>query len=97
MVYNLIYFFYILKTVDPMGNYQIKLNTKNCPFFTTLRRPKIQTLLTFHIDKMIINNISVSFVSTQLLKHSRNRSKLYTFEYRAYDKPYLIKRIDSLN
>ena len=38
---------------------------------------------------MIINNISVSFVSTQPLKHSRNSSKLNTFQNRAYDKPEL--------
>ena len=46
----------------------------------------VQNLLTFLIDKMIINNILVSFVSAQPRKHSRNQSKLNAIEYHAYDK-----------
>ena len=57
--------------------------------FTAFRRPKGQILFTFHIDKMIINNISVSFVTTQSPKHCRKGSKLETFEYRTYEKPDL--------
>ena len=50
---------------------------------------RVQILFTFHIDKMIINNISVSFVTTQSPKHCRKGSKLETFEYRTYEKPDL--------
>ena len=35
---------------------------------------------------MIINNISVSFISTQPLKHSMNQTNVDTFEYRVYEK-----------
>ena len=65
------------------------LTQKPVLFLLLLGGQRVQTLLTFRIDKMVINNISVSFVSIQPLKHSRNRSKLDTFEYRAYDKPDL--------
>ena len=51
--------------------------------------PKNTNLAHIHIDKMVINNISVSFVSAKPLKHSKNWSKLNTFEYCAYDKPDL--------
>ena len=70
-----------------MRNYWINCNTKACTLSTTLRRSNSTNLaLTFHIDVMIINNISVSFISTQPLKHSRDRTKLDTFEYWVYEK-----------
>lgn len=55
-------------------------------FLLFLGGQRVQNLLTFLIDKMIINNILVSFVSAQPQKHSRNQSKLNAIEYRAYDK-----------
>ena len=54
------------------------LRQKPVIFLLLLGGWRKQTLSTFHIDQMIINNISVSFVSTQPPKHSRNWSKLDT-------------------
>ena len=79
----------ILKT-GPNGELSDKILTQKLALFLLLLGcHRVQTLLTFHIDNMIINNISVYFVSTQPLKYSRNRCKLDSFEYRAYGKPDL--------
>lgn len=59
-----------------------KILTKKLALYPQLLAgQRVQTLLKFYIYKMVINSISVSFVLTQLLKHSRNRSTLNTFEY----------------
>ena len=54
----------------PNGELSDKILTQKLVLLLLLLGGQIvQILLTFHIDKMIISNISVSFVSTQLLKH----------------------------
>ena len=55
-------------------------------FLLLLGGKRTQFLLTFHIVKMMINDISVSFVTTQLLKQSRKGSKQDRFKYDTYEK-----------
>ena len=52
-------------------------------FLLLLGGRRVQFLPTFHIDKMMINDILASTVTTQSLKQSRNGSKSNRFKYGA--------------
>ena len=85
----MIIIFQYFENCGPNGELLDKILTQKLALFPQLLGgQRVQTLLKFYIYKMSINSISVSFVSTQPLKHSRNRSTLNTFEYRVYDKPH---------
>ena len=89
-VWDVSIIFQFFENCGPNGELSDKIFTQKLVFFLLLLGiQRVQTLFTFHIDKMVINNISVSFVSTQPLKRYRNRFNLDTFEYRAYAKPDL--------
>ena len=45
---------------------------------------RVNTIFWFRTDEMIINDISILFAPSHVLKHSRKNKKLNTFEYRSY-------------
>lgn len=88
-IWDVIIIFQYFGNCGANGELLDKILTQKLALFPQLLGgQRVQTLLKFYIYKMSINSISVSFVSTQPLKHSRNRSTLNTFEYRVYDKPH---------
>ena len=47
---------------------------------------RLSTITLFSINIMVLNDLSVTFIPTEVLKHSRKGKPLDKFEYRAYDK-----------
>ena len=45
---------------------------------------RVNTIVHFHVDKMVMTSESVTFVPNCVLKHSRRSQKLGTFTYRSY-------------
>ena len=45
---------------------------------------RINTIFWFHIDELIINDISATFAPSHVLKHSRDHRRQDIFEYRSY-------------
>lgn len=54
-----------------------------------LNGQRMNTIMSFDINQMILNKISVTFSPVYPLKHSKKGRKLETFTYRAYDKTNL--------
>ena len=42
------------------------------------------TVKLFSVFNMVLNNLSVTFIPTEVLKHSAEGKSLYKFEYRSY-------------
>ena len=45
---------------------------------------RVNTIFWYHIDEMVINDISITFAPSHVLKHSRKNRKQDVFEYRHY-------------
>ena len=45
---------------------------------------RISTVKLFSVSNMLLNNLSVTFTLTEVLKHSRKGKSLDKFEYRSY-------------
>ena len=68
---------------------------------------RMNTIKSFHIDRMFLTDISVTFCPANVLKHSRKSKKMDTFLYRAYINPnlcvvsclreYLLRRNQRVN
>ena len=46
---------------------------------------RLSTIKLFSINNMVLNDLSVTFIPTEVLEHSRKGKPLDRFEYRAYD------------
>ena len=46
---------------------------------------RLSTIKLFCINNMVLNDLSVTFIPTEVLKHSRKGKHLNKFEYRAYE------------
>ena len=46
---------------------------------------RLSTVRAFCINNMVLNDLSVTFMSTEVLKHSRKGKPVDKFEYRAYE------------
>ena len=45
---------------------------------------RVNTILNFHVNYMVVNDIGVTFAPHRVLKHSKKNTKLDTFQYRNY-------------
>ena len=50
-----------------------------------LGAPRLSTIKIFRINNMILNDLSVTFIPTEVLKHSMRGKPPKRFEYRAYE------------
>ena len=50
-----------------------------------LRAHKLSTIKLFCINNMVLNDLPVTFIPTEVPKHSRKDKTLDKFEYRAYE------------
>ena len=63
----------------------IILTQKTIIFLLLLGAHRLRTIKLFSINNMVLNDLSVTFIPTEVLKHSRKGKPLDKFEYRAYD------------
>ena len=46
---------------------------------------RLSTIKLFSINNMVLNDLSVTFIPTEVLKHSRKGKPLHKFEYSTYE------------
>ena len=51
---------------------------------------RLNTIKLFNINNMVLNDLSVTFLPTEVLKHFINDNPLETFEHRAYEDKTLL-------
>ena len=56
----------------------------------------VNTIFCFHVDEMTINDISITFAPSHVLKHSSKSNKLNVFTYRSYPQDVRLCVVDCL-